>query len=140
MIEDAHERTRAILWLLADLEPGMPLLEALGYLKAVEQRLESERAAGGAVPLGGNPSSLIPRYRGGAGIPNLVRDMASDRLVVAQAKRGDKGETARQIARVLGPGKVGATEALLAAGALVNMYAPEPDDGDGRSGGMLGGF
>lgn len=44
MIEDPHERTRAILWMLADLNPSMPLLEALGQLKAVEATLELERA------------------------------------------------------------------------------------------------
>lgn len=42
MIEDPHERTRAILWMLADLDPQMPLLEALGQLKAVEATLEAQ--------------------------------------------------------------------------------------------------
>ena len=43
---DAHERTRAILWCLADLDPGMPLIEALGYLRAVEHEVgQADRAA-----------------------------------------------------------------------------------------------
>jgi hypothetical protein len=43
---------------------------------------------------------------------------------------------AKAIVSSQGPGKVGATEALLAADSLVNMFAG--DDSLGRSGGMLG--
>lgn len=39
MIEDKNERTRAILWMLQDADPGMPIGQALGYLKAVEAEL-----------------------------------------------------------------------------------------------------
>lgn len=42
MIEDPHERTRAILWCLADLDPQMPVIEALGHLKAIEHRLDRD--------------------------------------------------------------------------------------------------
>lgn len=44
MIEDAHERTRAILWMLADIDPEMPIIQALGYLKAIEAELEHHPA------------------------------------------------------------------------------------------------
>lgn len=134
MIEDKHERTRAILWCLADAHPGMPLLEALGYLKAVEADLD--RLATGAVRPGQDDSRLIAEYRGSRGIPSLVRDMSGSRLVTEAARRGRKNDVAQAIVKELGPGRVGATEALMAAESLVNMYGP--DDGDGRSGGMLG--
>lgn len=39
MIEDKDKRTRAILWMLQDVDPSMPLGQALGYLKAVEAEL-----------------------------------------------------------------------------------------------------
>jgi hypothetical protein len=120
MIEDAHDRTRAILWCLADADPGMPLLEALGHLKAIEHRLE-ESVAG--VRPGQDTGQLIPEYRGSRGIPSLVRDMSSAPNVVAQARRGDKAACAQAIVKEFGPGKIGATEALLAADSLVNMFS-----------------
>ena len=43
-IEDPHERTRAVLWMLCDIDPQLPLVEALGYLKALESYLEIEEA------------------------------------------------------------------------------------------------
>lgn len=119
MIEDAHERTRAILWCLADANPGMPLLEALGHLKAIEHRLE-ESAAG--VRPGQDDSRLIPEYRGSRGIPNLVRDMASVPGVVDATRRGDRAAAAQAIVQHLGPGRVGATEAVMAAQSLVGMF------------------
>lgn len=42
---DGHERTRAILWCLLDIDPSMPLAQALGYLKAVEDALDRAEAA-----------------------------------------------------------------------------------------------
>ena len=39
MIEDKDKRTRAILWMLQDVDPSMPLGQALGYLQAVEAEL-----------------------------------------------------------------------------------------------------
>lgn len=39
MIEDKNKRTRAILWMLQDVDPSMPISQALGYLKAVEAEL-----------------------------------------------------------------------------------------------------
>jgi hypothetical protein len=127
VIEDAHERTRAILWCLADWDPGMSLLSALGHLKAVEAQLDQLDAG---VRPGQDDARLIPDYRGSRGIPNLVRDMASARDVVAACRRGNKGDVARAIVKELGPGKVGATEALLAADSLVSMFA----DGSGGAG------
>lgn len=120
MIEDKHERTRAILWCLADAHPGMPLLEALGHLKAIEAELD--RLDAGVRP-GEADSRLLPEYRGSRGVPSLVRDMASARDVVAACRRGNKGDVARAIVKELGPGRVGATEALLAADSLVSMFS-----------------
>jgi hypothetical protein len=86
VIEDAHQRTRAILWCLADLDPGMPLLEALGYLKAVEAELDKLDAG---VRPGQDDARLLPEYRGSRGIPNLVRDMSSHPAVGAAARSGN---------------------------------------------------
>ena len=120
MIEDAHERTRAILWCLADANPGMPLLEALGHLKAIERELVKAEQAAAAMR---SYTRLIPEYRGSHGIPNLVRDMCSHPAVVAAARSGNKGAVAEAIVASQGPGKIGATEALLAADSLVNMFS-----------------
>ena len=45
MIEDKNERTRAILWMLQDVDPSMPIGQALGYLKAVEAELTRQERA-----------------------------------------------------------------------------------------------
>ena len=120
MIEDEHERTRAILWCLADANPDMPLLEALGHLKAIERELAKAEQAAAAMR---DDSRLIPEYRGSRGIPSLVRDMSLAPAVRAQARLGDKAACARAIVGEFGPGKIGATEALLAADSLVNMFS-----------------
>lgn len=45
MIEDKNERTRAILWMLQDVDPSMPVSQVLGYLKAVEAELARQERA-----------------------------------------------------------------------------------------------
>lgn len=44
MIRDKADRTRAILWCIADAKPDMPVREALGYLKACEAELDKKAA------------------------------------------------------------------------------------------------
>lgn len=110
MIENLYDRTRAILWCLADLNPDMPLIEALGYLKAVESHLDTQvRDQAKAASSG--------RYTGGQGIVNLVRDYSSHPQVWDAAKRGDRVTVATELAALSGCGQ---SEALAASETLVS--------------------
>ncbi len=124
MIDDPYERTRAILWMLADLDPEMPLLSALGHMKAIEGRLDTEAvqaaeqsAAGGGMPSPAKAPAGKSRYSGGQGVINLVRDYAGHATVRDAAKRGDRAAVATELAALTG---CGATEAINAAETLVS--------------------
>jgi hypothetical protein len=121
VIEDPHERTRAILWMLADADPGMPLVRALGHLKAVE--LELDRLARSGVLEENSGGAPDPKYSGPHGPSNLVKDMASERDVVKAARTGSKTGTAAAIVKAVGVGAAPAACLVLAADSLVNMYS-----------------
>lgn len=117
MIEDSHERARAILWMLADLDPGMPILSALGHLKAIESRLDTQvRDQEKASPSKAKAASPS-RYTGGQGIVNLVRDYSSHPQVRDAAKRGDRVTVATELAALSG---CGPSEAIAASETLVS--------------------
>lgn len=44
MISDPEARIRAILLMLIDLDPQMPILEAFGYIQVVEANLAAKEA------------------------------------------------------------------------------------------------
>lgn len=130
MIEDAHDRTRAILWCLADANPGMPLVEALGHLKAVEARLiqlaaederrrkEEERRA-----------AMASMYRGSAGVADMVRDFAGDPDVARAARAGDKRGVTELLRDKTG---CSALVAGQASGSLVAALYQDEDFAAGR--------
>jgi len=78
VIEDPHERTRAVLWLLSDLDPDMPVIQALGYLKAVEAQLEAWDAK----------AQRQQRYAGPGGVEALAEDLRSKPAALAFARAG----------------------------------------------------
>lgn len=82
MIEDDAERTRAILWMLADASPGMTLVAALGHLKAIELRI-TEMVAESA-------NSEAPPYAGSAGVAKLVKEASADPVTRGMAQRGER--------------------------------------------------
>lgn len=118
MIEDPHERTRAILWLLADARPDMTVLAALGHLKAIEAQLdvlearEKQEAKRGPA-----------KYRGAAGVPQLVRDAGDISHIRDEARAGNITATAGLIASSF---SAGAMESMQAAKTLVSLHK---DDG-----------
>lgn len=73
---------------------------------------------------------LEARYAAGtAGVSNLIKDMASHGDIAACAKTESVSTVARAIVVKVGPGKVSAHTAMMAATSLVNMYGK--GDGSG---------
>jgi len=122
VIPEGEERTRAILWLLADLNPGMPVIEALGYLRAVEAQLAVEKAKREKEAAGEGP------YKGARGVSELVRDWAGHPKIQKAAASGDVKQTRSVIESLTGANKVVAGQA---ATTMVSLHErassmPEP--------------
>lgn len=97
------DRDRAILWCLSDLDPGMPLVEALGYLHVISERLEAgDRRAAQRVAAA---AALKDKWCNAKihDVPEMVRDLASDPVSVRMATTGaSKAKLARHIRETTG--------------------------------------
>lgn len=113
-------RTRAILWCLHDLDPQMPLVLALGYLKVVEQRLDMAQANAEKR----ERQAEAWRKKHGAArtedIPELLQDLAAHPPAVAMASvPGNKGKLKSYIRDMTGCSHAVASDA---AESMVNLY------------------
>jgi len=115
MIDDPNQRTRAILWCIADTDPNLPVIEALGVLKAVEaelRRLELEAQA---------RAEKASEYRGSAGVTAMVRDYSNPGPVRDAAEAGDAGKVAGMLRDLTGCSPAVASQA---ATSLVSLHGP----------------
>jgi hypothetical protein len=121
VIEDPHERTRAILWLLCDIDPGMPLAEALGHLKAVEGELMLREAEER------RQAELDRRYSGMAdrAAAQLASDLMGDPQVARAAEVGLRAAVHAAVQRHAPRASDEVTEA--ATTTLLHVHAPPPD-------------
>ncbi len=106
---DAHERTRAILWCLADARPEMPLVEALGMLKAIEHRVEALELEAAQ-----DAMAVIP------GLAEAIKRYAAEPVAVSMATKG----MSRELTQALRDDGCSPKEAMAIATSMINMLGP----------------